>query len=61
MQRQASTHRVDQPVALEERVQLGKAGVAIGSAEVVDKKKPKRDRLRISHSVGSVDSFHNMP
>jgi hypothetical protein len=35
---------VDQPVALEEPVQLGKAGVAIGSTEVVDKKKPKCDR-----------------
>jgi hypothetical protein len=44
-QRQASSHRVDQPVALEERTELGKAGVAIGSTQIVDEKKPKRDRV----------------
>src|SRR6516164_8472936 len=42
---QASAHRVDQPVALEEPVQLGKAGIAIGSTEVIDEKKPKRNRV----------------
>ena len=45
VQWQASSHRVDQPVALEERAELGKAGVAIGSTEVVDEKKLKRDRV----------------
>jgi hypothetical protein len=27
------------------RAELGKAGVAIGSTEIVDEKKPKRDRV----------------
>ena len=47
VQWQASSHRVDQAVALEERAELGKAGVAIGSTEVVDEKKPKRDRASL--------------
>ncbi len=42
-QRQASCHRVDEAVTSEERAELGKAGIAIGSMEVVDQKKPKRD------------------
>ena len=39
VQWQASSHRLDQTVALEERAELGKAGVAIGSSEIVDEKK----------------------
>jgi hypothetical protein len=45
VQWQASSHRVDQAVALEERAELGKASVAIGGTEVVDEKEPKRDRV----------------
>jgi hypothetical protein len=45
VQWQASSHRVDQALALEERAELGKAGVAIGSTQIVDEKEPKRDRI----------------
>ena len=44
-QRQAPSHRVDQPIALEKRAELGKAGLTIGSTEIIDEKKPKRDRV----------------
>ena len=45
VQWQASSHCMHQPVTLEERAKLGKAGVTIGSTEIVDDEKPKRDRV----------------
>ena len=46
-QRQAPSDGVDEPVALQERAELGEAGVAIGNAEIVNKKKRNVIELRM--------------